>query len=159
MFNFNPDLMQLDDSATGAPRVAGPRNEPVSPEELARIMDEENAKYNPTTGIPLSEPEGQVPAGFTPGPFPQELEKFFGSSKGTLGYRIETLTDKVRRIYDSTLVQFYNYRIDRFEKKLNNTKRRRNKKFEKRILDHSIAVWSRLEQKRKIWKSYKIEND
>jgi hypothetical protein len=71
----------------------------------------------------------------------------------------ETLTDKVRRIYDSTLVKFYNYRIDRFEKKLNNTKRRRNKKFEKRILDHSIAVWSRLEQKRKIWKSYKIEND
>ena len=73
--------------------------------------------------------------------------------------RIETLTDKVRRIYDSTLVQFYNYRIDRFEKKLNNTKRRRNKKFEKRILNHSIAVWGRLEQKRKIWKSYKIEND
>lgn len=72
--------------------------------------------------------------------------------------RIETLTDKVRRIYDSTmvqfynyLVQFYNYRIDRFEKKLNNTKRRQNKKFEKIILDHSIVVWGRLQQKRKIW--------
>jgi hypothetical protein len=104
MFNFNPDLMQLDDGATGTPRVAGPRNEPVSPEELARMMDEENAKYNPTTGIPLSEPEGQVPAGFTPGPFPQELEKFFGSSEGTLGYRIETLTDKDGRTYNQLSV-------------------------------------------------------
>lgn len=66
---------------------------------------------------------------------------------------IETLTDKVRRIYDSTSVQFYNYWIDRFEKKLNNIKRRRDNKFEKRILDHSIAVWSRLEQKKKTWKS------
>ena len=104
MFNFNPDLMQLDDSATGAPRVAGPRNEPVSPEELARIMDEENAKYNPTTGIPLSEPEGQVPAGFTPGPFPQELEKFFGSSEGVLGYKIETLTDQQGKTYNQLSV-------------------------------------------------------
>jgi hypothetical protein len=104
MFNFNPDLMQLDDSATGAPRVAGPRNEPVSPEELARIMDEENAKYNPTTGIPLSEPEGQVPAGFIPGPFPQELEKFFGSSEGTLGYRIETFTDQEGKTYNQLSV-------------------------------------------------------
>jgi hypothetical protein len=104
MFNFNPDIMQLDDGATGAPRVAGPRNEPVSPEELARIMDEENAKYNPTTGIPLSEPEGQVPAGFTPGPFPQELEKFFGSSEGVLGYRIETFTDQEGKTYNQLSV-------------------------------------------------------
>jgi len=104
MFNFNPDIMQLDDGATGAPRVAGPRNEPVSQEELARIMDEENAKYNPTTGIPLSEPEGQVPAGFTPGPFPQELEKFFGSSEGVLGYKIETLTDQQGKTYNQLSV-------------------------------------------------------
>ena len=104
MFNFNPDLMQLDDSATGAPRVAGPRNEPVSQEELARIVDEENAKYNPTTGIPLSEPEGQVPTGFTPGPFPQELEKFFGSSEGVLGYRIETFTDQEGKTYNQLSV-------------------------------------------------------
>ena len=104
MFNFNPDIMQLDDGATGAPRVAGPRNEPVSPEELARIMDEENAKYNPTTGIPLSEPEGQVPTGFIPGPFPQELEKFFGSSDGVTGYRIETLKDQDGKTYNQLSV-------------------------------------------------------
>ena len=104
MFNFNADLMQLDDGATGTPRVAGPRNEPVSEEELARIMDEENAKYNPTTGIPLSEPEGQVPGDFTPGPFPKELEKFFGSSEGVLGYKIETLTDQQGRTYNQLSV-------------------------------------------------------
>jgi hypothetical protein len=100
MFNFNPDLMQIDDAPTGTPRVAGPRNEPVSPEELARIMDEENAKYNPTTGIPLSEPEGQIPAGFTLGPFPKELEQFFGSSEGIKGYKIETFTDKDGKTYN-----------------------------------------------------------
>jgi hypothetical protein len=104
MFNFNADLMQLDDGATGAPRVAGPRNEPVSEEELAKIMEEENAKYNPTTGIPFSEPEGMVPSGFTPGPFPQELEKFFGSSEGVTGYRIETLTDQNGRTYNQLSV-------------------------------------------------------
>jgi len=41
-----------------------------------------------------------LPAGFTPGPFPKELEQFFGSSSGILGYRIETLTDKDGRRYN-----------------------------------------------------------
>ena len=104
MARYNPDLMQLDDGATGAPRIAGPRSAPVSEEELARIIEEENAKYNPTTGIPYSEPEGNIPAGFTPGPFPQELEKFFGSSEGVTGYRIETLTDNKGRTYNQLSV-------------------------------------------------------
>ena len=42
---------------------------------------------------------GKVPAGFTEGPFPKELEQFFGSSSGVLGYRIETLTDKNGKTY------------------------------------------------------------
>jgi hypothetical protein len=98
MFNFNPDLMQIDDAPTGAPRVAGPRTDTskITQEEL----DAENAKYNPTTGIPLSEPEGQIPAGFTPGPFPKELEQFFGSSEGIKGYKIETFTDKDGKTYN-----------------------------------------------------------
>jgi len=104
MARFNPDLMQLDDGATGAPRVAGPRSAPVSDAEYARIIEEENKKYNPSTGIPLSEPEGQVPTGFTPGPFPKELEKLFGSSEGVLGYRIETLTDQKGRTYNQLSV-------------------------------------------------------
>jgi hypothetical protein len=96
--------MQLDDGATGAPRVAGPRNAPVSDAEYARLIEEENKKYNPFTGIPLSEPEGQVPAGFTPGPFPKELEEFFGSSDGVLGYKIETFTDKKGKPYNQLSV-------------------------------------------------------
>ena len=104
MFNFNPDIMQLDDGATGTPRVTGPRNAPVSEEEFAKIMEEENAKYNPTTGIPFSEPEGMIPSGFTPGPFPKELEKFFGSSEGVTGYKIETLTDQDGRTYNQLSV-------------------------------------------------------
>lgn len=104
MARYNPELMQLDDGAIGAPRVFGPRTPPVSEEELAKIMEEENAKYNPTTGIPLSEPEGSVPSGFTPGPFPKELEKFFGSSEGVLGYRIETLVDQKGKPYNQLSV-------------------------------------------------------
>jgi len=40
MFNFNPDLMQLDDGATGAPRVAGPRTDTskVSKEEIDKAL-------------------------------------------------------------------------------------------------------------------------
>lgn len=34
-----------------------------------------------------------LPAGFTKGPFPKELEQYFGSSASYLGYKIETLTD------------------------------------------------------------------
>ena len=45
-----------------------------------------------------------VPAGFTPGPFPKELEQFFGSSEGILGYRIETLTDKDGKTYSQLSV-------------------------------------------------------
>jgi hypothetical protein len=40
------------------------------------------------TGAP-----GGVPAGFTAGAFPKELEQFFGSSAGILGYRIITNSD------------------------------------------------------------------
>jgi hypothetical protein len=104
MARYNPELMQLDDGATGAPRVFGAPNPRVSEEELAKILEEENTKYNPTTGIPFTEPEGMVPSGFTPGPFPQELEKFFGSSEGVTGYKIETLTDQDGKTYNQLSV-------------------------------------------------------
>jgi hypothetical protein len=45
-----------------------------------------------------------VPAGFTAGPFPKDLERFFGSSEGVVGYRIETLTDKNGRTYNQLSV-------------------------------------------------------
>jgi hypothetical protein len=102
MFNFNADLMQLDDGATGGRRVAGTPNPPVSKEELATIMAEENAKYDPRTGMPLDLLESDIPEirqsftmpGFTPGPFPKAFEKFFGAADpNMLGYKIVTNAD------------------------------------------------------------------
>ena len=61
MFNFNPDIMQLDDGATGAPRVTGPGNAPVTEEELAKILEEENKKYDPVTGMPLDLLASDIP--------------------------------------------------------------------------------------------------
>jgi hypothetical protein len=55
--------------------------------------------------VPPVTPTGSgVPAGFTAGPFPKELEQFFGSSEGVIGYRIETLTDKNGRTYNQLSV-------------------------------------------------------
>jgi len=102
MYNFNPDIMQLDEGATGAPRVTGPRNAPVSEEELATILAEENKKYDPRTGMPLDLLTSDIPEirqsftmpGFTPGPFPKAFEKFFGAADpNMLGYKIVTNPD------------------------------------------------------------------
>jgi hypothetical protein len=54
--------------------------------------------------VVASTTETGVPAGFTAGPFPKELEQFFGSSEGIVGYRIETLTDKNGRTYNQLSV-------------------------------------------------------
>ena len=102
MARFNPDLMQLDDGATGAPRVAGPRTPSATAEELAAILAEENAKYDPATGMPLDLLESDIPEirqsftkpGFTPGPYPKEFEPFFGpADPNMLGYKIVTNSD------------------------------------------------------------------
>ena len=100
MAKYNPDLMQLDDGATGAPRVAGPRTDTskITQEEL----DAENAKYDPVTGMPLDLLESDIPEirqsftkpGFTPGPYPKAFEKFFGAADpNMLGYKIVTNPD------------------------------------------------------------------
>jgi hypothetical protein len=99
MYNFNPDIMQLDDGATGAPRVAGPRNTtPLTQEEL----DAENAKYDPVTGMPLEYLTSDIPEirqsftkpGFTPGPYPEQFDKYFGAADpNMLGYKIVTNSD------------------------------------------------------------------
>lgn len=56
---------------TGTPGATGPTGTPTGP-----------------TGTPSG-----VPAGFTAGPFPKELEQFFGSSAGIIGYRIINNSD------------------------------------------------------------------
>ena len=47
---------------------------------------------------------GKLPAGFTAGPFPKELETFFGPASGYLGYKIETLTDKNGKTFNQLSV-------------------------------------------------------
>jgi hypothetical protein len=45
-----------------------------------------------------------LPAGFTKGAFPKELEQFFGSASGYLGYKIETDTDKNGKTFNKLSV-------------------------------------------------------
>jgi hypothetical protein len=100
MYNFNPDIMQLDDGATGAPRVAGPRTDTskITQEELDAL----DASFDPVTGMPLDLLTSGIPEliqsftkpGFTPGPYPKEFEKFFGAADpNMIGYKIVTNED------------------------------------------------------------------
>jgi hypothetical protein len=102
MARYNPELMQLDDGATGVPRIFGPRTPAVSEEELATILAEEDKKYDPATGMPLDLLTSGIPElvqsftkpGFTPGPYPKEFEKFFGvADPNMIGYKIVTNPD------------------------------------------------------------------
>ena len=101
MARYNPELMQID-SGEAAGRVFGAPNPRVSEEELAKILEEENKKYDPRTGMPLDLLTSDIPEirqsftmpGFTPGPFPKEFEKFFGAADpNMLGYKIVTNSD------------------------------------------------------------------
>jgi len=96
----NPDLMQLDDGATGAPRTFGPRSDGTVVTQAE--LDALNATFDPITGMPLEYLNSDIPEirqsftkpGFTPGPFPKEFEKFFGpADPNMLGYKIVTNED------------------------------------------------------------------
>jgi hypothetical protein len=101
MARYNPELMQID-SGEAAGRVFGTPNAPVSEEELATIMAEEDAKYDPRTGMPLDLLDSGIPEiiqsftqpGFTPGPYPKAFERFFGKADpNMIGYKIVTNED------------------------------------------------------------------
>jgi len=107
MANYNSDVMQLDEGSTGAPRVSGPRSTPLTEEQLAKLLEEENAKYDPVTGMPLDLLTSDIPEirqsftkpGFTPGPYPKEFEKFFGAADpNMLGYKIITNADGSKQL-------------------------------------------------------------
>jgi hypothetical protein len=61
--------------------------------------------------------------------------------------QIESLIDKAKQIYDNVLMKCYDYRIDRFEKKLKRTIERRNGTFEKRMIQYSTAVWRKVKHR------------
>jgi len=100
MARYNPDLMQLDDGATGAPRTFGPRSDGTVVTQAE--LDALNATFDPVTGMPLDLLTSDIPEirqsftmpGFIPGPYPKEFEKFFGPADPyMLGYKIVTNSD------------------------------------------------------------------
>jgi hypothetical protein len=72
----------------------------VTPEVKAEVEPEVKPEVKPD----VKPKSGKVPAGFIEGPFPKELEQFFGPASGYLGYKIETVTDKNGRTYNQLSV-------------------------------------------------------
>ena len=112
MARYNPELMQLDDGATGAPRVAGPRTDTskVTQEEVNAALDAAAADLGIDPNIPGkatadlfapigggSRPENPSVAdmdyfskqGFTPGPIPEKYRKLFGNDSDIIGWKLE----------------------------------------------------------------------
>ena len=123
MARYNPDRMQLDDGGetTPAPTPEAPAvdtrialgklqsGQPLTDDEkrsLGLPVDTAPADTPDTPGPtgPTGPTPSGLPAGFTAGAFPKELEKFFGSASGFLGYKIETLTDKNGKTYNQLSV-------------------------------------------------------
>jgi len=111
------DRMMIDGGETSAPtvdtRIALRKlqsGEPLTDDEKRSIgLPAEPTPAKTPAKAPTEEPppppppvntSGTVPAGFTAGAFPKELEKFFGSASGYLGYKIETVTDKNGKTYN-----------------------------------------------------------
>lgn len=63
--------------------------------------------------------------------------------------QIESFIGKAKQIYDNVLMKCYDYRIDRFERKLKRTRERRNGAFEKRMIQYSTAVWRKVKHRAK----------
>ena len=103
-FNYNPTTSQAtadaaDLQATVARLGQGKTLTPAETASIATPTPTVTPVVTPVvtpTGKPVT---GKVPAGFTEGPFPKELEQFFGSSSGYPGYKIETVTDKDGNVY------------------------------------------------------------
>jgi hypothetical protein len=101
--DLTPEELQIATRKLGAGGKLTPREEvalgiaPDNSMKPGRIVTD---VFDPLpTDTATTVVKGKVPAGFTQGPFPQELEQFFGSSNGVLGYRIETLTDENGKTY------------------------------------------------------------
>jgi hypothetical protein len=130
MARYNPELMMTDGggdtvfapaTSTVDPRVALRKlqsGETLTDDEkryLGLPVAETKVTSTPVTPTPVTptpveptpiepepvEPTG-APAGFITGPFPKELEQFFGSSAGVLGYRIITNEDGSQQLEVST---------------------------------------------------------
>ena len=79
MYNFNPDLMQLDDGATGAPRVAGPRT------DTSEISLAEAEAASIAAGRELGLTEAQLQEGITDA---SQLTKLPGETNAQFNARV-----------------------------------------------------------------------
>ena len=122
MARYNPELMMVDGGGDTVFTPATPVTSTITPPPSntptwvkASTVTTANgpvdvdvnglaADGSRPVAVVASTTETGVPAGFTAGPFPKELEQFFGSSEGVVGYRIETLTDKNGRTYNQLSV-------------------------------------------------------
>jgi hypothetical protein len=79
MYNFNPDVMQLDDGATGAPRVAGPRT------DTSKISIAEAEAASLQAGRDLGLTEAQLQEGITDA---SQLTKLPGETNAQFNARV-----------------------------------------------------------------------
>jgi hypothetical protein len=111
MARYNPELMMVDGGGDTVFTPSTPVTSTITPPPAdtptwvkASTVNTANGPVDvdanglaadgskPVAVVAGSESTG-VPAGFTAGPFPKELEQFFGSSAGVIGYRIITNSD------------------------------------------------------------------
>jgi hypothetical protein len=79
MYNFNPDLMQIDDAPTGAPRVAGPRT------DTSKISLAEAEAASIAAGRELGLTEAQLQEGITDA---SQLTKLPGETNAQFNARV-----------------------------------------------------------------------
>jgi hypothetical protein len=120
-FSLSPDVMQLDDGATGAPRVAGPRTDTtqVTAEEVKASLDKaaldlgvdpRTAEFEeteifapvggraPVAGASASDGEYFGRNGFTAGPLPEKYQGMFGNDSNIIGWRLVSNSDGSKSI-------------------------------------------------------------
>jgi hypothetical protein len=121
MARYNPEIMQFDDSATGAPRVFGPRTDTskITKEEVDASLKEASetlgldpyiegadvaelfAPYGGKTApynASVADQELFVKEGFIPGLLPAKYHKLFGNPTDIIGYKVITNPDGSQQI-------------------------------------------------------------
>ena len=150
MARVNPDLMQLDEGDTGAPRVAGPRTDTtqITAEEVKAELDkaaidlgvdprtaefEETQIFSPVgggepvAGASMGDAEYFGRNGFTAGPLPRKYQGLFGNEPGIIGWRLVSNSDGTKSIEVATAqgdadggLQFQRYGATFFEDNFGN---------------------------------------
>jgi hypothetical protein len=116
MVRLNPDVMQFDETGTGAPSVAGAGTDTskVTAAEVSAALDEASATLGIDRTIPneaesnlfapiggelpkgdpsVADQEYFIEQGFTVGPIPEQFRRFFGNDPSVIGYKIITNPD------------------------------------------------------------------